>query len=156
MMFVFSIRLLPLLLFALLTSCSTAAVVEDLNYSTADIFKAVAEVLPGGVATMSENQRELKSRWFAVRKNGSLAEFDSPSFALEKPPARYKAEVLVLGDRRPYRIEVTVEQQRLQSGGAFADAGQSEAMSHRLAKEIRGHLVKRQEKKNLIDDFRAF
>jgi len=141
-----------------LSACSTARVVDDLNFAIADIQKAVGETLPGGIVGMSSNHRELTSAVFAVRRpSGNLAPFNSLVFAKDKPEFRYKAKVLILGDRRPYTVEVGVEQERLDvKTGTYSPAGDSAAMSDRLAYEIRKYLVQRSEKKNVIDDFRAF
>lgn len=141
-----------------LSACSTARVIDDMNYSLTDIQKAVGEIFPGGILGMSSNQRELTSAIFAVRRpSGTLTPFNSLVFAKDKPEYRYKAKAIILGDRRPYSLEVGVDQERLdEKTGTYSSEGTSAAMSDRLAFEIRKYLVQRSEKKNVIDDFRAF
>ena len=82
---------------------------------------------------------------------------------------RAYAKALILGDRRPYSLELTVTiQTRVDDSGFnpqnpldiqtgnFEDNSADEYLAKRIVINIREYLVKRSRNKNLIDDFRPF
>jgi hypothetical protein len=68
---------------------------------------------------------------------------------------RYHAKITVLGDRRPYNIEVVVTSQK-RKGENYIDLGLNESVSQKIANLIQKNLTKRRGNGNIVDDFRAF
>ena len=125
----------------------------DIDQSLIDIQKAVEARLPLGKRTTSPNGREHFSNYFSV-VDGRLQPGDHS-------PERFYAQVLVLGDRRPYTIQVIVHRERRRSqGSSLSPVYEEVAQDHRLekivARRIQHALSKRREDRNIIDDFRVF
>lgn len=159
---VFSIGIVILFL-----GCSHKQVIEDLDYPLMDIQKGVGESLPGGVSRVSSNQREYTSGFF--RTNVYDKQQSEKKSKGHVPMERAYAKALILGDRRPYSLEVSVTiQNRLDDsgfnpknpldiqGGNFEDDRQDDRLAERIVINIREYLVKRSRTKNLIEDFRPF
>ena len=101
-----------LLIFALflascmsLTGCTSVQTINDLSYSLIDIQKGISAIVPKGVGKISENRRTFYSKYFdpeSVDADRSLERADDVF--------RERATVIVtvLGDRRPYTVEVEV------------------------------------------------
>lgn len=73
-------------------------------------------------------------------------------------PRRMYAHVYILGDRRPYVVEVYVKKERRVSPGTntYADDGLDQELARVIQKRIQQQLSKRREELNIIDDFRIF
>lgn len=72
---------------------------------------------------------------------------------------RWFAHVFILGDRRPYNIEVLVKREkRIANRGVltYRPEGLDLRIASNLKKRIQEELTKSREGINLIDDFRAF
>jgi hypothetical protein len=130
---------------------------EDMNHPLANIQKAVANVIPGGIQESSVNQRELKSRYFLPKGKTTQYEY------AEMAPRRAYAHVTILGDRRPYEVVVRVfieNRAGFGPGGRrdpiYDEAGQDDDLAAALAQGIKEQLIKGRENRNLIDDFRPF
>lgn len=124
---------------------------RDIDASLSDIRAVVGAILPIGLRAVSPNGRELVSKHFVVSKDRYKAAAD----AIE----RYYAQVTVLGDRRPYDVEILVaHEQRVLRGNAFVYviAGYDYDLARELEVKVRQELTKRREDRNIIDDFRVF
>ena len=104
--------------------------------------------MPLGLRKTSPNGREFYSNYFVV---------DGRKFkSADKSPIRRYAHILVLGDRRPYNLQILVHVEKGPQGQGFREVGTDQ----RLAKVIRNRVVqqlnKRREDMNIIDDFRVF
>lgn len=134
------------LVFSGLWSCShfhRGEVVSNIDRPLLELQKAAASTLPAGKKGTSENGREFYSNPYKIK--GS-------AYELAKPDESYfVAEVFVLGDRRPYVIEINVfrvvNSQRV---------GKDNKLEKRLKNEILQDLAKRRENRNVIDSFRPF
>ena len=73
-------------------------------------------------------------------------------------PIRSYAQVYILGDRRPYVIEVYVNKQRRVSAQSseYVDEGSDQEIAKVVYQRIQFQLSKRREDLNIIDDFRIF
>lgn len=154
-----------LLITVSLVGCATYSV-DDLDYSLSDIQKAVGENLVGGVARVSSNQREFESAYFKPEQFQQKPAKPSGEMFVE----RAYAKVYVLGDRRPYSLEVVVQIQEKDlsdanystpnwsdiHSGVFYDTRKDRDLANRIGRGIHDYLVKRGRKKNLIDDFKPF
>lgn len=111
--------------------------------------KIVEANLPGGKRAVSQNRREYTSNYFVRGKEGAFVEAQSE-------PIRYYARILVLGDRRPYTVEVRVYEEHRRSDGQFDQVNQDEGLARVIIRRIQKALYQRREDRNIIDDFRVF
>lgn len=124
-----------------------ATTIKELDKPLIDIQRMIARTLPGGLSHASSNGREMYSRPFIIEKG------------LYKPVGevadRYVGVVTVLGDRRPYILEIVVAHENRQ-GGEYKIVGYDIGMARQLERRIKQVLAKRREDLNIIDDFRVF
>ena len=126
--------------------------IQDVDKPISDIRVAISEVLPAGQRTMSPNGREIQSRHFLPDGKGGFKPADD---ALE----RYFAHLAILGDRRPYQIEILVTHEKRVTRGSqytFIVDRYDKRLAKDLAKRLRLELTKRREDRNIIDDFRVY
>ncbi|MCB0393575.1 MAG: hypothetical protein KDD25_03410, partial [Bdellovibrionales bacterium] len=84
---------------------------------------------------------------------------------------RARAHILVLGDRRPYKIEVQVQIEQRDSGGKpkskitsykdlsggqWSSFGPDEDIAEQIGQIIFDYLLKASRDRNIIDDFQVF
>lgn len=140
-----------------LAGCATlgnrnSVTVKDIDWPLSELRSIAATVLPTGTRAISPNGRELLSRHFILEgRTGYKPAADATE--------RYFAQVLILGDRRPYDVEILVTlERRVLRGNQFTYI--VEGYDYKLAKELevklRQELTKRREDLNIIDDFRVF
>lgn len=121
---------------------------EKLNHSITDLSKVVIDVLPIRRRTQSANEREFFSEYYVIR-NGEYEEAGAS-------PIRTVAHISILGDRRPYTIQVQVILERRTSSGEYSFVKYDTAQARVLSRRIQSALHKRREDRNIIDDFRIF
>lgn len=155
------LRLLAILsaLFIFISGCATlqgehpdALMIEEVNWPVTEIRQVVGTIMPAGVRTVSPNGREMQGRHFLVTRNG---EFREAGDALE----RYYTHIKILGDRRPYKLEVLVtHEKRVLRGNQFTYVvtGYDKRLARQLEAKLRAELTKRREDRNIIDDFRVY
>lgn len=137
------------LAFTFWLGCSTRGTLEvaNLDRPLTDLQSIAARSMPLGLRRTSANGREYFSNYFLAA--------DRRFKPADKGPERSYAHILVLGDRRPYDLEILVHRERLE-GSAYVEFG----LDQRIAKVIRSRVVqeltKRREDLNIIDDFRVF
>lgn len=136
------------LFFLLLVSgcASSTYIIDSQNYSLGEL-KKILIGLTGEPRKVSENQRTLYSRYFS-RKN-------DPKFDPEKSAERLYAKIAILGDRRPYDVEVQVIIEAKDEKN-YVDEGPDEIETNKLGRDIKIRLNQSREDRNVIDDFRAF
>ena len=121
-------------------------VIEDAQYSMAEIRKAANQVLVE-VRSVSENGRDVLSHYYD--ESGKF--ISNP----EKVRKRYYSLVHIDGTRRPYDIDVQVIlEEKIE--GEFEDVGLDETKSQTLANKLREHLNQSRSKRNVVDDFKPF
>lgn len=136
---------------ASLTTPRYATRIANLDFPVGQLQKIVVGNLPTGLRMTSPNGREFFSRYYVIVGQKYKAASDSLD--------RFSAQIMVLGDRRPYDIEVSViREQRVQRGTGFdyQVVGHDQDQAKKLADKIHDRLTKRREDLNIIDDFRAF
>lgn len=133
-----------------LSGCATGtASLEDQDRSISELTSIVTAALPAGKASVSQNGRTFTSKYF-ITKGGEFEE-------APEAPVRNQAVILILGDRRPYDIEVTVIQEKRDRASAqYVRVGNSEGLSRVVIRRIQKALHERREDRNIIDDFRVF
>lgn len=137
----------------LITGCVTKGAnnLTDLDKPLADLQKVVVKSLPLGLRQTSPNGREFYSNYF-VAKDRKF----KPAANLAE---RNYAHVLVLGDRRPYDIQIMVKKERMdpaKRAAGYVEAGSDQSLTEVIKKRILLQLNKRREELNIIDDFRVF
>jgi hypothetical protein len=138
-------------LLIVLTSAACTTVLfesEPIEGSLAEIQKAISENLPNGLGAVSANQRLFYSKEY---KSGSSGQ-GKVSLVMR---------VGLLGDRRPYTIQINVRRAAntsniIQAYDNGEDYDQAEGQAKRTYSKIKEQLTKRQGEKNLFDDFRPF
>jgi len=133
-----------------LLGCSTPGSVSmnDVDVSIIELQKVVETVLPVGKRSQSENGREYFSEYF-ISKNGEFEE--SAQAAI-----RSFAHILILGDRKPYNIDVVVVVERRSSSGGYVRIKYDQGLARVISRRIQNALHKRRDGRNIIDDFRVF
>jgi hypothetical protein len=124
--------------------------------SLADLQKIAAKSMPLGLRQTSPNGREYFSDYFIAS--------DRKFKPAEKSPVRSYAHVLVLGDRRPYVIEVLVHTEKASKAAmaasgnttGYEEIGLDKGLAKVVRKRVLQQLNKRREDLNIIDDFRVF
>ncbi len=144
-------RLIFFFLFvSILSGCGTrgAVYIEDLSIAIHELQRVAIDSLPLGKRGQSANERELYSEYF-VEKGGEYV-------AARGVPTRRYAHITILGDRRPYKIEVQVIVESRGSRGEYSHQKYDEGMARVITRRIQNALHKRREDRNIIDDFRVF
>ncbi len=132
-----------------MVGCATGTgTIDNLNISLTDLQRIATAALPLGKRAESQNGREFISEYFVVQK-GEYVEAAGSSH-------RHYAKISVLGDRRPYKIDVQVIVERKDSGGEFDQSGYDEGLARVITRRIQKTLHERRDDRNIIDDFRVF
>jgi len=134
----------------IVNGCATTGriVIEDLQMSLVDLQQAVIANLPLGQRQLSSNGREYTSQYF-IMKQGEFAEAVGTS-------SRNFAVISILGDRRPYKIEVVVTIESRDASGQYRVVKYDQGMARVISRRLEKALHKRREDRNIIDDFRVF
>jgi hypothetical protein len=130
-------------------ACSTpgALVIKDLDKPLVNLQKTAEMSLPAGRRSISANGREFVSNYFADEKG---------KFVLSENAAiRNQCKISILGDRRPYTVEVLVIQQK-RTGGQYSQAVTNERIAKVVKRRFDKALHQRREQFNIIDDFRPY
>lgn len=152
------------LVISCLSACATSSFRTGENQSFSEIQKAIGDMFPRGISEVSSNQREFTSKFFRPSELGFKEDLTKDGRL-----RRAQALVVVLGDRRPYKVEVSVrveervneaEVQKFRKGdieaGSYESDGNDGRLAKRLAEKIQNYLYQRSQNKNFIDDFRPF
>jgi len=129
-----------------LTGCVTSGFyLDDVNRSMGDIRTAVKNVY--GIQSMNHNQRILITP--PLKKN-----LNDPT-PIKDLRERVYARIVIVGDQRPYRVLVEVyEENKVENDWVELDV--DEGLSKEFARELNLELIESRDKRNVIDDFRAF
>jgi hypothetical protein len=140
----------PFLMILATSGCASSGSVsiDDLNTSLVDLQRVVTDALPLGKRKQSQNTRVFYSSYFLVKKGEYEAAADHPY--------RNYAEIFILGDRRPYKIEVRVITEKRERDGEYSLIKYDEGLARVISRRIQMALHKRREDRNIIDDFRVF
>lgn len=157
-------RVVTFILSSLLLAGCSSATLNDLDYSLADIQKGITNTVPKGIAKISPNRRTFYSKYFdpeSVEAERSTERKDD----IERERATVVA--VLLGDRRPYDVEITVYVEEDTSekpakkeddfiDGVWAKSGSDKGLAKYFRDRLANYLARLERTKNLIDDFRPF
>lgn len=126
--------------------------IDNASQSLAVIRQSAMSSLPMGLMSSSPNGRELKSRYFVIEGKGKGKFVDG----IQKSP-RYQALITILGERRPYEVQVWVmKEERINGSYQYKVSGQDIRLANLVKGRLKEQLAKRREDMNIIDDFRVF
>jgi hypothetical protein len=133
-----------------MVSCASmgSMTLEDLNVALVDLQREAVAALPLGKRSQSQNARTFYSEYFVYSKG----EYESGN----AQPVRHYAEITILGDRRPYKMEIRVAKEVRESDGRYVLSNYDEGLTRVITRRIQSALHKRREDRNIIDDFRVF
>ena len=145
---------MKILLFALsfvtlfIASCQTEGVVlHDTPLNVSNTRVAIVRVIGEPRAT-SENGREMVSKFYDRKGNTD----DQVKNARE----RLSTHITILGDRRPYDIQVEVVVEVRDHDGTYQVVDRDGARAAKIAADIKKSLAQSRDNRNLIDDFRPY
>lgn len=142
----------------LLQGCATIAAsrhtarIKGVDWPLGELRSLAASMLPVGPRGQSGNGREIVSKHFVLE---GKRDYKPSGDATE----RYFATVFILGDRRPYNLEILVtSEKRVLKGNQFTYVidGYDTRLAKELEQRLQAELTKRREDLNIIDDFRVF
>lgn len=151
-------RLLVFLCFStLITGCATfgsrhARYIKEVDWPITNIRAAISAQMPVPHKSISSNGREITSQYFAPAGADNYKDGENAT-------VRYYVQYAVLGDRRPYNIEILVTRERRVLRGTsfvYENLGPDQRMTLQFAERLRKELTKRREDRNIIDDFRIY
>lgn len=136
------------LMMGFMTGCRTGGVIlRETPLGISETRRVVVAVI-GEPRAMSQNGRELTSKFFDRK--------DQPIKKMEMAKERLYTHVTVLGDRRPYDIQVEVLVESRDEDGGFRLSERDDARAGVIAEKIRQALNQSRDNRNVIDDFRSF
>ena len=132
----------------LLSSCRTGGVIlRETPLSVSETRRVIVSVI-GEPRSVSQNGREIISKFYD-RKDRAIPR-------MEMAKERYYTHVTVLGDRRPYDIQVEVLVEGRNPDGVFEVVGRDDNKATIIAEKLRQALNQSRDTRNVIDDFRSF
>lgn len=132
----------------LLSSCRTGGVVlRETPLNVSETRRAVVSVL-GEPRSISSNGREIFSQY--------LDKKDKKIEKMDMIRERHYTHVTILGDRRPYDVQVEVIIEGRNHDGGFDIVERDDAKASVIAEKIRQALNQSRDSRNVIDDFRSF
>jgi hypothetical protein len=131
-----------------LNACRTDGVfVKETPLNISETRTAIAAVV-GQPRLVDKSGRHLDSKYFD--KNEKL--MSSP----ERGHERRSAHITIVGDRRPYDIEVQVFIENLSENGDYEKAGEDPIIAKNIADRIKKQLYQSLDESNPIDALRSF
>jgi hypothetical protein len=133
---------------ALLSGC-THPQIKNVMVGYNNIRAVVISNLPNGLKDESMNGRTFTSGYFSPK------DFDTDGTEL---PERAIARIVILGEGRPYNLEVTVYREHRAEGSTHyvREKNPDRKLSNMLVEKVQSALADRREDRNFIDDFRTF
>lgn len=139
---------LVLIVFWLLSACAMGDVrLKEQDKSLNLIRTTIQNMMAPRPRNISQNLREYTSQFFSRK--------DEANFDPQTSNERAYAVFVILGDRRPYHVDISVFVERRQ-GSRYIKVGTDRKLAQELLVELRTRLHQSQEDRNLIDGFRAF
>lgn len=132
----------------LLSSCRTGGVIlRETPLNVSETRRAVVSVI-GEPRSVSTNGREIFSHY--------LDKKDKKIEKMDMIRERHFAHVTILGDRRPYDVQVEVIIEGRNEDGGFDIIDRNDEKASVIAEKIRQALNQSRDSRNVIDDFRSF
>lgn len=130
------------------TACQTSGVfLRETPLGISETRRSIASVI-GQPRLTSENGRELFSKYYDRKGNAD----DQIKSARE----RLYTHVTILGDRRPYDIQIDVVVEVRDREGVYQVVEKDDTRAERIALDVQKALVQSRDNRNIIDDFRPY
>lgn len=140
-------KLFAILCALVVAACATEGhVIRNSDRAMREIRQAFIAAA-GPARKESENGRTFLSEYFPRHPDANF----KPTKAKERLYGRFT----ILGDRRPWDIQVEVVAEHRTAEG-YEETGVDESLSQELANQLKKELLKSREGRNLIDDFKPF
>lgn len=131
-----------------MSGCVTGGtILKDTPLGLSETRRSIMSVI-GEPRIMSQNGREMQSQYYGS-DNKPIAKMDMAR-------SRYFTHVIILGDRRPYDIQVIVKMEIRTEDGQFEYSENDDDKSEIIAGRIQEALNQSRDGRNVIDDFRSF
>lgn len=138
--------LLPLFVVFFVLGCQTQGVLlKETPLNLSESRRVISSII-GQPRVMSENGREMISRFYDRR--GRYLD------SLDKAKERLYTHVTVLGDRRPYDVKVEVFVEEKVADNVFEFSERDNKAAEKVSARIKEALYQSQNNRNVIDDFR--
>lgn len=141
-------RLLVIAFAIFLVSCASGPSIDGLDMSPGTIQEVIEKNAPLAVRSVSSNGRVFLSTYF-------IGNYPMYIEATKKDP-RYYAKVVLLGETRPYKVQINVFREVKFADGVYRVDGQDERQAREILKRIKQELALRRDNRNAIDDLRVF
>jgi hypothetical protein len=122
-------------------------ILRETPLSVSETRRVVVSVI-GEPRSVSENGREILSKFYDRREKAIPK--------MEMARERYFTHVTILGDRRPYDIQVEVLVEGRSPQGNFEMVTRDDNKATIIAEKLRQALNQSRDTRNVIDDFRSF
>jgi hypothetical protein len=122
---------------------------DDISLSVGTITKVVISSFPIGLREKSQNGRELLSAYFSPKQEDLY-------FDPEKSPHRAYIKAIILGDRRPFSLDVGVFIEERVGLKEYRLMKYDKKLAIKYSNIIQERLAQSREDRNVIDDFRPF
>ncbi len=132
----------------LFVGCASGPSIDGLDMSPGTIQEVIEKNAPLAVRSVSSNGRVFLSTYF-------IGNYPMYVEASKKDP-RYYAKIVLLGETRPYTVQITVFREVKFADGAYRVDGQDERQAREILKRLKQELALRRENRNAIDDLRVF
>lgn len=132
----------------LLSGCRTGGVIlRETPLNVSETRRAVVSVI-GEPRSISQNGREIFSQY--------LDKKDRKIEKMEMIRERHFTHITILGDRRPYDVQVEVIVEGRNEYGGFEVLDRDDRKASLVAEKIKEALNQSRDSRNVIDDFRSF
>jgi hypothetical protein len=127
--------------------CKSGAQLEEVNSSLKEIQRAAMQII-GKPRQMSSDSKEIMSQY----RDSKGKTITNP----EKVRERIYTAVYVLGDRRPFSIQVEVVHEMKNEIGQYVAIKKDDRSAEIISEKIKAELALSREGKSVLDDFKPF
>jgi len=141
------IRGLIAILALTLISCRSGVILRETPLNMSETRRVITMII-GQPRAISKDGRELSSHYY-----------DRQNKPIENPKAvreRYTTVIAILGDRRPYDVEVEVLREVRAPEGGYEVIENDESRAQAIGDRLQKALNESRDNRNLIDDFRPY
>ncbi len=152
------LRVLSFSVFLILGACATWSssyeVIRGVDVPRAELVRLIDRSLPLGRRAVQDQGRVSLSNYFVIGPGGLTSADDLPE--------RFYAEITIVGDRRPYLLDIRVHREVRDPGRSgfghseYVRKGSNRELAQLVKRRVQRSLSQRRGDFNLIDDFRAF
>lgn len=121
---------------------------QEYSRSLDTLNKAVHSALNGAILKQSSNLRTYHSLYHVPGKDINAGP--------QNRPERAQVIMTILGDRRPYQIQVRYRIEKRKGNGSYSYERSDQRLAEYYLSRVNEYLASRPEQRDMIDDFRAY